>query len=307
MIATIGSLYVVLAKDFSRWMKGEDDTKSTSDGGGCACTCAHHHSHGPPQKKYGGQQRLLRAAEAGSIDENFTDASYPDAQRPSQETSPFPNIDGDVVNADSMPRLPERTLAGPFHQGSRSRVYQVFTAVNRFLGTAQESNGLNSSNEASQYPTIPGEEIRNPTLRRTRDTWKKRIERSRSNSRNGSINSGSPIDEQLRPLPSGSPRPSLSNITMSPANATTSAEMYRLGSSGSLPVGGGHLEVPEPNFRNRTRRTTSPSGPKLAIPFFGDVPGRRRPSRPPAIAITQAERSSSSSETPIAEAGPSMA
>jgi hypothetical protein len=311
LLAVVGSLYAVLAKDITRWLRGEAVSHSGSDDG-CTCTCSRHDgSQHPPY--YGPAWPGPTFLDATSIATDEVDH----LQRPSQDTGPFPRLtlsegghrDGhrDFV---LTPRLPQpANHPGYLVKGSRGQAYRLLTAVSRFLGTAQDPNGGYFDKEKAQYPEIPGEHVRNARLRQTRHTWRTKVElSSRSPSRNRSAGSGSPVDDEPRTALSGSPRESDLGVSMSGATGGAASEMHRQASSRSMPAGAGHLRVPERALRRSARRSTTPSGLRPGIVLLDAVPARRRPSRPPAIAITQADTAAGSPmESPGDLAGPASA
>jgi hypothetical protein len=214
----VGSLYILVAK------KVQDATgQSQPDVSGAGCKCSHH--------------GCCRSSPPGS--------------RTSRESSPASHrrrrSDG------PSPRASE-TQAEDEDAGYRRRFAKFLMNAGEWLGTPRDfdDSGFNHG-RARNYPKVPGEERRNPFLRRTIDRY---ADRSHSNSAVGSV---LPSEASYTEAEPGS----RSQRALSPASWSSDGrqneDLERVVSSVELHLFQGDQSPPiegRPAYRPRPRRNT---------------------------------------------------
>lgn len=209
-LAAVGSLYALLAQGL------EDEESKRAESPPHHCTCSHqHHTNGNESTKTSSERPQREEIELSAVESDTDDVAI--SQQPTYETvATHPNATRQATHTtvtDALERYgtvgTTTSSAAATDAGNRRKVARALEKIGQKLGTPAPGTFDDSAfkmGDAADFPTVPGEEVRNPELEKIKATYNPprdsdgnatplRRQRSRAGSFAGSVVSGLGIED----------------------------------------------------------------------------------------------------------------
>lgn len=190
--------------------------------------------------------------------------------------------------------------------GGRRRFQSRLVKVGEFLGTAEkglfDDSGFREGPAGTYYPTVPGEQFKNPTLRETEEKYQHTLEENERRARSRAPSFVGSVEEDGRavsPSPSvGRPRRSSTMGYQSRSTSPTSPTSPP--HTRGIPGRSASLTVPGPAYlRPSTRQPSSPTTGALFVTVPEGEPSEQSPISPPAIVVSADPETMSVIDEPV--------